>query len=181
MAKKLNARQRIFVQEYVWGQFSGNGADCARLAGFKDRAADHAAYQVLRKAHVRAAVEAGFKEKRELIKIRALRWVEHLERLLEVDPKDLVDAAGNGIPVSEMPENARRALAGVEIEELWDGRGEDRKQIGIVRKYKLHDKKGAAETLLKWSGELKDNVKLEVDGITLDQLVPRRAAEPAKE
>jgi phage terminase small subunit len=152
MAKKLNARQRIFVQEYVWGQSAGVGADCARIAGFKDKEPDHAAYQVLRKPHVRAAVEAGFKEKEELVKLRSLRWVAELERIALMDPEKLFDKDGNLLSVSAMSEDARRCIAAIDVEAMYEGGGRERIQTGEVRKFKLHDKKGALELLLKWAG-----------------------------
>ncbi|RWE37564.1 MAG: terminase small subunit [Mesorhizobium sp.] len=68
--------------------------------------------------------------------------LKRLHEEVEADLADLYDEeTGDLLPVREWPEIWRRGLvAGVEIEALFDGRGEDRKQIGMAKKIKLSDR-----------------------------------------
>lgn len=172
-AKVRSLRVQLFVWEYVWGENAGNGAKCAELAGFAKKKPDDArkyGYQLLRKPHVAAFVEAEAAEKERLFKQKAARVAEETYRLATVDPNDLVGDDGNLLALNKMPMEARRSIASIEVEEVWDGHGEDRVQTGLLRKVKLHDKRAAQELFLKYAGKLKDKVEIEA-GATLEQIV----------
>jgi phage terminase small subunit len=174
MAKDRVTSPRVkrFVWEYVWGEHAGNGAHCALAAGFGKKLgmARRYAWQILRKPNVKALVEAQAAEKESLLKQKAVRTAEETYRLATVDPKDLIGKDGNLLPLHKMPADARRAIASIEVEEVWEGHGEDREQTGLLHKVKLHDKRAAQELFLKYAGKLKDKVELEA-GATLEQLV----------
>lgn len=167
---KLNARQRIFVREYVWGQSAGNATDCMRLAGYGVAAAASGAFQLMRRPIVKATIAKEMDEKEELVKLRSLRWVAELERIALMDPEKLFDADGKLLSVRAMSEDARRCIAAIDVEAIYEGGGRERIQTGEVRKFKLHDKKGALELLLKWAGKLKDKVEHDL-GESLEQLI----------
>lgn len=52
-------------------------------------------------------------------------------------------------PVSEWPVEARRAIKEIEVNELFDGFGKDREQVGYTKKVKLVDKVKSIEMLMK--------------------------------
>ncbi len=68
------------------------------------------------------------------------KWVETVSALAMYDPRKLFDKHGNPTEIPELSRLAAMTVAGFEIEELYDGRGEDRQKIGYVRKYKLLDR-----------------------------------------
>jgi phage terminase small subunit len=76
-------------------------------------------------------------------------------------------------PFEQWPETVKVAVAAIEVEDLYEGGGEEREHIGVLRKIKFHDPTPAARLFLQWAGKLKDKVEIE-GGLTLDQLVPRR-------
>jgi phage terminase small subunit len=145
-------------------------SECMRLAGYKPSGAGTGAYQTQRIPKVKAAIEKELAEKEELVKLRALRWVDELERIALMDPTKLFDANGELLSIGQMPEDARRAIAAIDIEAIYEGGGREKIQTGEVRKFKLHDKKGCLELLLKWAGKLKDKVELQASE-TLEQLI----------
>ena len=54
-------------------------------------------------------------------------------------PAVLYDDNGNLKDIHSIPEDARKAIAGIEVDEIWEGRGEEREQTGVTRKVKLWD------------------------------------------
>lgn len=73
-------------------------------------------------------------------------------------------------PLHEMPANVRKLIAGVEVEEIFEGRGDDRRIVGTLRKVKFWDKPRSMETLMKHLKMLVD--RHEVSGkVTLADLL----------
>lgn len=86
------------------------------------------------------------------------RVIEELARIGLFDPGELFAEDGSLLPVKNMPPEVRAAIASIEIEELFDGQGKDRKRIGYTKKIKLWDKNSAADKLLRHLGAYeKDN------------------------
>ena len=75
------------------------------------------------------------------------------------DPKDFYDEEGALLGINEMPEHARRALAGIEVDSLFSGSGKNRARIGTTTKIKHIDKKASLELLMKNKGMLTDKVE----------------------
>jgi phage terminase small subunit len=69
-----------------------------------------------------------------------------------------------------MPLSIRRAIAAIEVDEIWEGRGDDRQLVGYTRKVKLWDKVKGIELMARKHKMLTD--KHEVAGrITLADLL----------
>jgi phage terminase small subunit len=78
------------------------------------------------------------------------------ERLALLDPLDLFRPDGSLKPLAEMPEDARRAIAGLEIADVrFIGTGETRIE-SVLKKIKITDKKGALDSLAKIMGLMRD-------------------------
>ena len=75
------------------------------------------------------------------------------------DPAAFFDADGNLLPITEMPEEARRALAGIEVEQLFDFiPGEGKTAKGTVTKLRIRDKMPALLAIMKKLGILTERV-----------------------
>lgn len=79
----------------------------------------------------------------------------------------------------DWPESIARALAGVETDELWEGRGEDRERVGYTKKIKLHSKTDALKLIGSEFGLFVQKHKVEVTE-KLEDLVADSYATPAK-
>lgn len=83
------------------------------------------------------------------------RVVRELCDIALTDPISIFDAQDNLLPIREWPEDMRRALAGIEVLEEFEGRGKDRKSIGVTKKVKFWDKGMALERIAKVKGYMR--------------------------
>lgn len=90
------------------------------------------------------------------------RVLEEFGHLAFLDVGDAFDENGNLLPIRQMPEGVRRAIAGIEYEDISVGRGED-KQVGRVAKVKFVDKKGALDSVARHLGMFLERYAQEVD------------------
>jgi phage terminase small subunit len=127
--------------------------------------------RLLRSAQVQvllAEYEAAL-ERRSLLNIERLE--EELANIAFFDPGELLDPeTGATLPVQEWPPHARRALAGFEEEALFQsvptgetgprgGVKTERVQVGVVRKYRWHNKTEAIGLGMKRRGALVERVE----------------------
>ena len=96
--------------------------------------------------------------------------LQELRLMATFDIRDLYDDAGNVKPISEWPKHAAAAVAGIEVNELFDGRGDEREMIGVAKKLKLWDKTKAIEQLGKTQKLFVDRVE-ETKVLKLEDLV----------
>ncbi|TAU22555.1 terminase small subunit [Rhizobium leguminosarum] len=143
----LTPRQLRFVEEYLKDL---SGKEAAIRAGFSRHSAKDQASQMLANSEIAAAVDDAKIARSQRTAIDS-DWV--LQRLAGEATADLADLyADNGsiLPVEEWPLVWRQGLvAGIEVEELYEGKGEDRKQVGIVRKLRLSDRMRRLEMIGK--------------------------------
>ena len=134
----LTPKQQRFVEEYLLDMCAGKAA--AR-AGFSRKTANQQGHILLDHPGIKAAIDAAKLKRSEQTGVDA-EWV--LRRLVaeaEADLADLYTDAGDLKPVEAWPEIWRQGLiAGVEIEALFEGSGDDRIQVGYVKKLKLSDR-----------------------------------------
>lgn len=169
--ERLTPQQSIFCVEYVK---DSNGKRAAIAAGYSEDCAEVTASKLLRQAKVQREVQRLVEACTARALITADRVVQELGRIALADPLAAFDDEGNLKPMKDIPEDLRRAIAGVEVDELWEGRGNDREQVGVTRKVKFWSKTSALETL---AGILKMLHKhVEVTGKNGEPLVP--AAKP---
>ena len=77
-------------------------------------------------------------------------WVlRHLVELADVDLADLYGDGGELLDLREMPEDAKRLLAGLDMTEEFEGRGPDRRHVGRTKKLRLVDRLKVLELIGK--------------------------------
>lgn len=102
-----------------------------------------------------------------------------IRTIADVDIGDAYDQQGNLKAMHDIPEHIRRAIAGVEVFEEFEGRGEARTKIGETKKLKLIAKDKALELLGKYRKMFVDRVEHE-GKVTLEELVGGSMATPEK-
>lgn len=151
---KLTAKQEAFCQFYA---VSGNAADSYRKAGYASvrltngKSADtvRATERLLKDSRIMARIgeiRAPLLEAQEITKEKVMK---EIASIAFSDIGKLFDEDGALKHPSEVDEKTRRALSAVDMEELYEGKGGDRVQIGSTKKVKLWDKVKALEMLAK--------------------------------
>jgi len=159
--KPLTARQQLFVVEYLKDQ---NATAAYKRAGYKadGHSADSAAARLLTNVEVRAAIDAGLAKLRQKVEeetgITLRRVVEEIAKGAFFDPRKMFHEDGSPKSITELDNAEASALAGFEVLEQFEGSGRDRIFVGNLKKFKLSDRKGCLDMLMKHLGGYeKDN------------------------
>lgn len=164
-SRELTAKQERFVSEYLKDL---NATAAYRRAGYSARgnAAEVNAARLLRNAQVSAAIAEAMKERSERTMISADRVLKELARIAFVDIGAIFNDDGSMKPLSEIDEDSRRAIVGIEVAALKD---EDGDYAGTIKKIKMADKKGALVDLGKHLGLFDQKVTVDAnsDGLSL--------------
>jgi phage terminase small subunit len=163
----LTARQQRFVAEYL---VDLNATAASVRAGYSAKTAPQQGPRLLQHPTVAKEISAALERRSARLEIKADDVLRELLRLARVDIGEAFDDEGKLKPLKEIPEDVRRAISGIEVDELFDGHGENRMSIGVTRKLKFWDKTRALEMLGKHLKLFTD--RIEVSGkLTLEQLL----------
>lgn len=145
----LTPKQQRFVTEYL---IDLNATQAAIRAGYSEKTAYSIGHENLSKPEIQAALASAQKEAFESAKVTPERVLKEYSRLAFLDIRKALTDDGTLKPIHELDDDTAAAIAGLEVEELWEGKGEGREHIGRVKKIKLSDKKGALDSLAKHLG-----------------------------
>lgn len=169
--KTVRQRRTRFIKEYLLDQ---NATRAAIAAGYSEQSAHAQGSRLLKNAEVRAKIEEGNDKCNARLDLTAERIKAEIARLAYYDPAAFFNRDGTTKPIHEIDEDSRRAIAGFENAELFEGSGEDRGLAGYVKKFKLSDKNKALETAARCLKMLTDKVEVSgMDGLA-DQLAKAR-------
>lgn len=160
---KLTDKQELFAREYLKDL---NATQAAIRAGYSEKTAQEQSSRLLSNVMVQDRIAELKAERNEEVGVDAA-YV--LRRLVEIDQMDVLDIMTDDMsikPVSEWPASWRRYLSGFDLADMFEGRGEDREMVGILKKIKWPDKVKNLELLGKHVTvqAFKDNVKNELVG-----------------
>lgn len=142
----LTAKQQAFVLEYL---IDLNASQAAIRAGYSKRTAGQIGDENLKKPQIAQAIREAKNSRNERVQINA-DYV--LNRLVEIDQLDVLDILRDDMsfrPLSEWPKGWRQYLVGFDIAEMFEGQGEDRSMVGLMKKIKWPDKVKNLELLGK--------------------------------
>jgi phage terminase small subunit len=165
----MTPKQAQFVVEYL---IDLNATQAAIRAGYSKRSADKIESQNLAKPDVAAAIETAKIARLQRTAVDSDWVLARLNAEVEADLADLFDERNDLKPVSEWPLIWRQGLvAGVEVEALFEGVGEDRVQIGYTKKLRLSERVRRIELIGKHVTVQAFREQLKVE--TLDGLADR--------
>ncbi|WP_421526760.1 terminase small subunit [Pseudomonas brenneri] len=142
----LTAKQQAFVLEYL---VDLNASQAAIRAGYSKKTAGQIGDENLKKPQIAQAIREAKNSRNERVQINA-DYV--LNRLVEIDQLDVLDILRDDMsfkPLSEWPKGWRQYLVGFDIAEMFEGQGEDRSMVGLMKKIKWPDKVKNLELLGK--------------------------------
>lgn len=138
---KLLEKERRFCLEYM--QDPTNQSKAAIKAGYSAKTAYAQASRLLKKVKIREEINR-LREKLEDKAILTVdRILQEISRVALIDPATMFNKdTGELLPLSEMPEDTRRAVASLEVDDLYEFDDEDgkKKRVGNLHKIKLWDK-----------------------------------------
>lgn len=146
MTKKLTDKQELFCQEYL---IDLNATQAAIRAGYSEKTAQQTGSENLSKPVIQARISELKSTRCEKLAVDAA-YV--LQRHIEIDRMDMADILtdeGYMKPIREWPKVWRQYLSGMDIAELWEGRGDEKEQVGVLKKIKWPDKVKNLELLGK--------------------------------
>lgn len=147
--RKLTAKERCFVENYI---LDLNATKAALRAGYSRTSARQIASRLMSKDYIQAAITAGMEARAREVQIASYLVLEELKNITTADIGEAFDSKGVLLPFDQMPEYLRRAIASVEVEELFEYVGGDRVWTGYTKKIKLWPKVPASELLGRHMG-----------------------------
>lgn len=154
---KITPKIARFVEEYLKDL---NGAGAAVRAGYSERSAKQRAAELLARDDVQAAIAAAQAARSQRTEIDQ-DYV--LARMVEIDQMDVLDIMTDDMalkPVKDWPRVWRQYLSGFDLAEMFEGRGDEREMVGIMKKIKWPDKIKNLELLGRHLGMFKDKVEV---------------------
>lgn len=143
-----------------------NATKAAIRAGYSARTAGSMGARLLKKVSVRKAVQAAQAARAARVEVQADDVLRELLRIARADIAQAFDESGALLPVQAMPEDVRRAIASIEVEQV----GGDEGAVSFVKKVRFWDKSRGLEMLGKHLKLFTEKVELS-GKVTLEQLV----------
>ena len=159
MTKPLPPKQALFVREYLV-DLNASAAYCR--AGYQTGNANVLGPRLLANAGIQKAVQEAYQVRAAKVELTAEQVLREIKTAAFLDPLALFAPDGTLLPLNEMPEDARRAIAGLEVEETFIGTGKARVWSGYLKKIKLVSKEGTLTLAGRHLGMFTD--KTEVTG-----------------
>lgn len=151
-------KERLFCYEYPLDK---NATRAAERAGYSERSASKIGWELLQKPRIRTRIDEMMEGTYEKLELNRETIIQELLTLAMSDIGEMFNADGSLRPIHEIPAATRRAISAVDVDELFEGRGEDREQIGHTKKLRLWDKVKALELLGK-------NLKMWTDKVEIN-------------
>lgn len=160
--KPLTAMQEAYAQEYT--KCPENQTQAAINAGFSPNTAAVKASVMMRDERIQKRIAELMEERNKRLRVSA-DYV--LLRLVEIDQTDVIDILNDDMsikPVSEWPKVWRQYLTGFELADMFEGRGDEKELVGILKKIKWPDKVKNLELIGKHVDVNAFKERLEVSG-----------------
>ena len=146
MKAQLTPKQTQFVSEYL---IDLNATQAAIRAGYKGNNPRNIGAENLTKPYIAAAIQEAMDKRSERTKIDADWVLNHNAEMLEADIADIIDDNGSYLPILQWPKIWRQMLAGIDVQELFEGSGSSKRKIGNVLKIRFIDRLKALELIGK--------------------------------
>lgn len=167
-SKNLTEMQERFAREYV---ISMNATDAARKAGYSEAMAiSKASGEILQNPGIQALIKELKAPVIARLELSAEHILHELNRIARCDVGEAFNESGGLKDIHSIPEDVRRCIQSIEVDELFSGAGKDREQIGVTRKIKFWDKNKGLELIGKHFKLYTDKVE-HTGSITLEHLV----------
>ncbi len=157
---KIAPKQKIFADEYLIDLNATRAYKVAYPKVKSDAVAAVNGNRLLRNAKVEIYIKERMKEREQRTEITQDRVLKEYAKIAFFNPKKLFNENGQPKDITELDDDTAAVIAGLKVNDVYEGFGEDRTFIGYLKEYKLTDKKGALDSLARHLGMFKDKVEL---------------------
>lgn len=141
---KLTPQMEEFCRQYI---LHLNATKAAIAAGYSAASATQIASRHLVNPAVQEFIQRLMNERSKRTEITADAVLQKIWEIADVDLAEAYSESGSLLPIHEIPESIRRAIAGVKVFDEFEGSGQDRMKIGETVEVKFNDKIKALELL----------------------------------
>ncbi len=147
LEKKLTEKERIFCHEYI---IDWNGSRAARKAGYTENAPRQAAYDTLTKTYIKQYIDFIKTDIAKEANISKLALIRELKLIAFSNLPAIIEKYEEG-GLKELTEDEQKVISEYYHNKKTLG-GEEGTVIDSATKFKLYDKRGAIQDLLKAMG-----------------------------
>ena len=172
---KLTAKQEAFAQAIMQGKSQRAAYKSAYNAQkMTENSIDQSACMVAKNPKVASRIAELTIELKKRNMVTVERVLQEYARLAFFDARKVFNADGSPKSIVDLDDDTAAAIAGLEVMEIYEGRGSERKFVGNLKKYKISDKIGALDSIGKHLGMFierkevtgKDGGPIEVSGMS---------------
>lgn len=142
----LSEQQKRFCLEYIQDL---NGKQAAIRAGYAESNAEAQASRMLTNPKISEACQRLMDERAKRTKIDADAVLVELVKLAKSDIRKFFNDDGSLKAVKDFPDDVAASVSSVEVDELFEGYGQEKKQVGFTKKLKFWDKPKCLEMIGK--------------------------------
>lgn len=179
----LTPQQELFCAEFL---IDLNATQSAIRAGYSANTANQQGSRLLANVKVQNKISELQEQRLKRLQIDSDMLLKELVAENRADIADLYSDDNTLLPVKKWPLIWRTGLiAGIDTDEIWEGRGEDKKLIGYTRKVKISDRIKRKELIGKHAaiGAFKERVEVDASDPMkkLMQEISGRSLRPAED
>lgn len=149
MSTLLTPKQKRFCEEYL---IDFNATQAAIRSGYSKKTAQAIGAENLTKPLIQIEIKAFQKKLSDKVAITLERVLQEYGRIAFSDIRRFYDEQGNLIPIYQLDDDSAAVLAGMDIDEITEYIDGQKTSIGITKKIKRWDKKGALDSICKVLG-----------------------------
>lgn len=152
--KKLTAKQRIFVKEYL---VDLNATQAAIRAGYSPKTAAEQGVRLLRNIKVQEAIQAAIQMREARVDFSADSTLRELKNIVHFNIKSIFNEDGSLKKLHELDDDTAAAVNSVKFTSKMDG-----DDVLKVTEIKIHDKNKAIDSAMRHFGLFNDKLSVGV-------------------
>lgn len=145
-----NERRRLFIEALLSN--GENISQAALAAGFSPKTAPQQGSRLLKHVEVQQALNSRRTEVLGKFQLTTERVTQEIARISFFDPRKMFAADGRPLAITELDDDTAACIVGLDVLEQYEGSGEDRALVGLIKKYKIADKNSGLDKAAKILG-----------------------------